>query len=52
METPLTQQWDARLRDAIRAGSGRITVPTEAAARIVNLVEAAAVLGQGENYPV
>jgi 3-oxoacyl-[acyl-carrier protein] reductase len=52
METPLTQQWDARLQEAIRANAGRITRPVEAAARIFNLVEDMAVPGQGENYPV
>ena len=52
METPLTEQWDSRLREAIRANSGRITIPAEAAARIVDLVEDGAVLGRGENHPV
>ena len=52
METPLTEQWDSRLREAIRANSGRISIPTEAAARIVELVQDGAVLGRGENYPV
>lgn len=52
METPLTGQWDARLREAIRANSSRITLPTEAAAHIVTLVTDAAVPGKGENYPV
>jgi NAD(P)-dependent dehydrogenase (short-subunit alcohol dehydrogenase family) len=52
METPLTQQWDARLSEAIRANAGRITVPAEAAARIFNLVTAGEALGRGENYPV
>jgi len=52
METPLTRQWDSRLREAIRANSGRITIPAAAAARIVDLVKDSAVLGRGENYPV
>ena len=52
METPLTEQWDSRLREAIRVNSGRISIPTEAAARIVELVQDGAVLGRGENYPV
>jgi 3-oxoacyl-[acyl-carrier protein] reductase len=52
METPLTRQWDARLREAIRTNAGRLTLPTEAAARIVDLVESGAVPGRGENYPV
>ena len=52
METSLTQQWDSRLRETIRANSGRITLPTEAAARIVALVDGAAVPAQGENYSV
>lgn len=52
METPLTQQWDSRLRETIRANSGRITLPTEAAVRIVNLVESSAISGCGQNYSV
>lgn len=52
METPLTQQWDSRLREAIRNNSPRISVPTEAAQRIVDLSASAAVPGRGENYPV
>jgi 3-oxoacyl-[acyl-carrier protein] reductase len=52
METSLTQQWDSRLRETIRANSGRITLPTEAASRIVALVGGAAVPAQGENYSV
>ena len=51
METPLTQKWDSRLRDAIR-NAGRVTLPTEAAARIVALVEDTATPGRGENYSV
>src|SRR5262249_41042534 len=38
MDTPLSQQWDARLRELIRANSERITIPTTAAARILELV--------------
>jgi len=52
MDTPLTQQWDSRLRAAIRANSGRISVPTAAATRILELVADGAVPGRGENYPV
>jgi len=52
METPLTQQWDSRLRESIRANSSRITIPAEAAGRILDLVEDIAVPGRGENYPV
>jgi hypothetical protein len=52
METPLTRQWDSRLQEAIRANSGRITIPAEAAARIFQLVEDSTVLGQGENHPI
>ncbi len=52
METPLTRQWDSRLRQTIRANSGRITLPAEAAARIVDLAQDTAVPGRGENYPV
>ena len=52
METPLTGQWDDRMREAIRAAATRVTIPSEAAARIGELVENAAVAGQGENYPI
>jgi NAD(P)-dependent dehydrogenase (short-subunit alcohol dehydrogenase family) len=52
METSLTQQWDPQLREAIRANAGRITVPDEAAARIVALVGNDATPGRGENYSV
>ena len=52
METPLTEQWDARLREAIRANSARITLPGEAAGRIMELVADGATVGRGENYPV
>lgn len=51
METPLTQQWDSRLRDSIRA-NGKITNPAEAAAKMVSLVESSSTPGHGEDYPV
>jgi NAD(P)-dependent dehydrogenase (short-subunit alcohol dehydrogenase family) len=50
METSLTRQWDDRWREAIRSNSTRITVPAEAAARILELVENSAVPGCGENH--
>ena len=52
MDTPLTGQWDDRMRAAIRAAATRVTIPSEASARIVELVESKSVAGQGENYPV
>jgi 3-oxoacyl-[acyl-carrier protein] reductase len=52
METSLTQQWDSRLREAIRTNSGRITLPAEAAARIVALAGNETTPGRGENYSV
>ena len=52
METSLTQPWDSRLRETIRVNSGRTTLPAEAAARIVALVERDAVPARGENYSV
>jgi NAD(P)-dependent dehydrogenase (short-subunit alcohol dehydrogenase family) len=52
METPLTQQWNATLRDTIRANSGRLTDPVTAAARIVSLVSDPGTLGEGEDYPL
>ena len=52
MDTPLTDAWDARFREAIRAASPRISNPDEAARRLVELVESNAVPGQGEDYPI
>jgi 3-oxoacyl-[acyl-carrier protein] reductase len=52
METSLTQKWDSRLRDLVRANSDRITVPADAARRIVELVEDNGVSGHGETYPI
>jgi len=52
METPLTQQWDNRLRESIRANSTRLTVPAGAAARILELVQDEALPGSGENYSI
>ena len=51
METSLSQQWDARLRDLIRANS-RNTDPATAASRIVELVQDVNTPGKGETYPV
>jgi glucose 1-dehydrogenase len=51
METPLSQQWDARLRELIRANSERITIPATAASRVLQLVEDNQVPGKGEIYP-
>jgi 3-oxoacyl-[acyl-carrier protein] reductase len=52
MDTPLSQQWDARLRELIRANSERVTIPAAAAARLVELVEDKNIPGRGEIYPV
>jgi NAD(P)-dependent dehydrogenase (short-subunit alcohol dehydrogenase family) len=52
MDTPLSQQWDARLRELIRANSERITIPATAAARILELVQDESIPGKGEIYPV
>ena len=52
MDTPLSQQWDARLRELIRANSERITIPATAAARILELVKDGKIPGKGEIYPV
>lgn len=52
METPLTRQWDSRLRETIRANSGRVTLPVEAAGHIMELVKNGATPGRGENYPI
>lgn len=52
MDTHLTQQWDNRLRETIRAHSGRITLPPEAAKRLVEMAESDAVPGRGENHPI
>ena len=52
MDTPLTQGWDERLREAIRGASHRITQPAGAAARIVELAGNGNLPGHGEDYPV
>ena len=52
METALTDQWDERLRQGIRDHAERLTQPTAAAARIVELARSADTPGQGENYPL
>jgi 3-oxoacyl-[acyl-carrier protein] reductase len=51
MDTPLTERWDDRFREAIRAAS-RVTDPVFAARRLVELVESDTVQGRGEDYPV
>jgi hypothetical protein len=52
METPLTQPWDSRLREAIRANSARVTLPDKAAGHLMELVKNSAIPGRGENYPI
>ena len=52
MDTPLTEAWDERFRDAIRSGSTRITHPAEAAQRLMELVGDETLAGQGEDYPI
>ena len=52
MDTPLTRQWDDRLRQMIRDHAGRLTVPAAAARQIVSLAGSADIPGQGENHPV
>ena len=52
METALTRQWDSRLRETIRANSGRVTLPEGAARHIMELVKNSAIPGWGENYPI
>jgi len=52
MDTPLTQGWDARLREAVRANSPRLTVPSAAAQRILDLVTSMDVPAAGEDYAV
>ncbi len=49
MPTPLTEKWDARLRAAIQSAA-RNTDPTEAAKKILALVESKTTIGHGENY--
>jgi len=50
METPLTAQWDERLRQMSRDHSDRITIPAVAARQIVALAESAETPGHGENH--
>jgi 3-oxoacyl-[acyl-carrier protein] reductase len=52
MDTPLTNRWDSRLRDIIRANSSRVTEPDAAAKRILELVTDETAPGRGEDYPV
>ena len=49
MQTSLTEQWDVRLREAIQS-SARNSIPTEAARRLVGLVENKTTPGQGEDH--
>jgi NAD(P)-dependent dehydrogenase (short-subunit alcohol dehydrogenase family) len=51
MQTPLTERWFVRLREAIQSG-GRNSIPTDAANRIVELVADKATAGQGEDYRI
>ena len=52
METPLTGQWDHRMRETIRGHAGRISIPSVAACQIVELADGDKVPGQGENYSI
>jgi 3-oxoacyl-[acyl-carrier protein] reductase len=52
MDTPLTQRWDPRLRDIIRANSSRVSEPIGAATRLLQLVTDDAAPGRGEDYPI
>jgi NAD(P)-dependent dehydrogenase (short-subunit alcohol dehydrogenase family) len=52
METPLTAQWDSRLRESIQSAATRITDPVEAARQLLGLVEQPDILGNGEDYPL
>jgi NAD(P)-dependent dehydrogenase (short-subunit alcohol dehydrogenase family) len=52
MDTPLTEQWDARLREAIRAASPRVSHIEQAAARLLELACDERIEGQGEDYPI
>jgi 3-oxoacyl-[acyl-carrier protein] reductase len=51
MDTSLTERWDPRLREIIRAQS-RITDPAQAAKRLVELVNDETATGQGEDYTI
>ena len=51
MHTSLTERWETRWQEAIRAGASRITVPAQAGRRILELVDGK-VPGNGEDYPV
>lgn len=51
MDTTLTAKWDSRLRDAAR-GSGRVTIPDQAAVQIIKLVQSESTPGKGEDYPI
>lgn len=49
MQTPLTEKWDERLREAIKS-SARNSDPKVVAKKILELVEAKTSLGRGEDY--
>ena len=52
MNTPLTEAWDPRVREAMQSSSIRITDPREAARHLVELVVGDAIAGNGEDYPI
>lgn len=52
MDTPLTQGWDVRLRETVRAKSPRLTAPSVAARRILELVTSSEIPAAGEDYPI
>jgi 3-oxoacyl-[acyl-carrier protein] reductase len=52
MDTSFTKAWDSRLRDAIASSDGRSSVPSDAAQRILQLVESSEIPANGEDHPI
>lgn len=52
MATDFTNDWDPRLRDAIASSGARVSNPSDAGARIVELAGTPGFPGQGEDYPI
>lgn len=52
MDTSFTKAWDSRLRDAIASSEGRSSIPSDAAERILQLVESSEIPAIGEDHPI
>lgn len=52
MDTSFTKAWDSRLRGAIASSEGRSSTPSDAAERILQLVESLEISAIGEDHPI